>query len=48
MDPHKPTEDEEQLVGTGECVTTTEPPHPIQEANTTETVIQNRKKWRWW
>ena len=48
MDPHKPTEDEEQLGSTDECVTETEPTHPTQEANTTETVIQNRKKWRWW
>ena len=48
MDPHKLTEDEEQLGSTDECVTGTEPTHPTQEANTTETVIQNRKKWRWW
>jgi len=48
MDPHKPTEDEEQLGSTDECVTETEPTHPTKEANTTETVIQNRKKWRWW
>lgn len=48
MDPHKPTEDEEQLGSTDECVTITEPTHPTQEANTTETVIQNKKKWRWW
>ena len=46
MDPHKPTEDEEQLASTDECVTET--PHPDQEENTTEKVIQNRKKWRWW
>ena len=48
MDPHKPTEDEEQLSSTDECVTITETPHPTQEESTTETVIQNRKKWRWW
>lgn len=48
MDSHKPTEDEEQLDSTDECVTITEPPHPTQEAKTTESVIQNRKKWRWW
>lgn len=48
MDPHKPTEGEEQLGSTDECVTETEPPHPTQEAKTTETVVQNRKKWRWW
>lgn len=50
MDPHKPTEDEEQLGSTDECETETEtePTHPTQEAQTTETVIQNRKKWRWW
>ena len=48
MDPHKPTEDEEQLGSTDECVTETEPTHPAQEENATETLIQNRKKWRWW
>lgn len=48
MDLHKPTEDEEQLGSTDECVTITEPTDPAKEANTTETVIQNRKKWRWW
>lgn len=29
MEPHKPTEDEEQLGSTDECVTETEPTHPI-------------------
>jgi len=48
MDPHKPTEDEEQLGSTDECVTETEPIDPDQEENTIEKVIQNRKKWRWW
>ena len=48
MDSHKPTEDGEELGSTDECVTITEPTHPTQEAKTTKTVIQNRKKWRWW
>lgn len=46
INPHKLTEDEEQLGSKDECVTET--PHPDQEENTTETVSQNRKKWRWW
>ena len=44
MESHKLTEDEELLGRTDETETT----YPAQEASTTETVIQNRKKWRWW
>lgn len=48
MDPHKPTEDEQQSGNTDDNVTKAETVHPAQEVNTTEPITQKVKKWRWW